>query len=76
MERRGAGGAPAFAASFFFWAMGIYQMGWSTGIFLGPPLAGWLAEAWGLPVAFLTGAAASVAAAALGGWLWLKDRGP
>lgn len=56
--------------------MGIYQMGWSTGIFLGPPLAGWLAEAWGLPVAFLTGAAASVVAAALGGWLWRKDRGP
>jgi predicted MFS family arabinose efflux permease len=56
--------------------MGIYQVGWSTGIFLGPPLAGWIADLWGLPAAFLTGAAASLVAVGLGGWLWLEARRP
>jgi predicted MFS family arabinose efflux permease len=56
--------------------MGLYQMGWTTGIVLGPPLAGWLAETHGLSTAFLAGAFASLVAVALGGWLRLQDRRP
>ena len=56
--------------------MGLYQMGWTTGIVLGPPLAGWLAETHGLSAAFLTGAFASLVAVGLGGWLRLHDRRP
>jgi MFS family permease len=46
--------------------MGVYQATWAGGIVLGPPLAGWMADAHGLPAAFLTAAAASAIAAGLG----------
>jgi len=47
-------------------AMGVYQATWAAGIVVGPPLAGWVAGAWGLPAAFLVAALASALAAALG----------
>jgi MFS family permease len=57
-------------------SMGVYQATWALGIVAGPPLAGWVASEQGLAAAFLTGAAASAAAAGLAGWLWaLGGRG-
>jgi predicted MFS family arabinose efflux permease len=47
-------------------AMAVYQATWAAGIVLGPPLAGWLADRFGLPAAFLTAALAAGGAALLG----------
>jgi MFS family permease len=47
-------------------AMGVYQATWAGGIVLGPPLAGWLADGYGLAAAFVAAAAAAAAAAGLG----------
>ncbi len=47
-------------------AMGVYQATWAGGIVIGPPLAGWLAGACGLPAAFVVAALAAATAAALG----------
>jgi predicted MFS family arabinose efflux permease len=47
-------------------AMGVYQATWAGGIVLGPPLAGWLADRFGLPAAFLTAGLAAGVAGILG----------
>jgi hypothetical protein len=39
--------------------MGVCQATWAGGIVLGPLLAGWVADAYGLPAAFVTAAAAA-----------------
>ena len=54
-------------------AMGVYQATWAIGIVVGPPLAGRLADTYGLTGAFVAGALAAALAAGLGCWLWARS---